>query len=45
MSSLEKDHSMIDTCYLKNVVSLFQTILNFKLSEKKSKFVSLICYY
>ena len=30
---LEKDHSMIETCCLKNVI-FFQTILSFVLSRK-----------
>ena len=31
---LEKDHSMIETCRLKNVVIFIQTILSFVLSRK-----------
>ena len=31
---LEKDHSMIETCCLKNVVIFTQTILSFVLSRK-----------
>ena len=34
ISSLEKDHSMIETSRLKNVVIFFQTILSFVLSRK-----------
>ena len=31
---LEKDHSMIETLYLKNVVTFIQTVLSFVLSRK-----------
>ena len=34
ISLLEKDHSMIETRRLKNVVVFFQTILSFVLSRK-----------
>ena len=34
INKLEKDHSMIETCCLKNVVIFIQTILNFVLSRK-----------
>ena len=34
INSLEKDHSMIETCCLKNVVIFTQTILSFVLSRK-----------
>ena len=36
ISQLEKDHSMIEMCYLKNAFFffLFQTILSFALSRK-----------
>ena len=34
ISSLEKDHSMIETRYLKNVVIFIQKILDFVLSRK-----------
>ena len=33
-SDLEKDHSMIETCHLKNVVIFIQTISSFALSRK-----------
>ena len=34
ISQVEKDHSMIETHRLKNVVVFFQTILSFALSRK-----------
>ena len=34
ISQVEKDHSMIETHRLKNVVIFFQTILSFVLSRK-----------
>ena len=34
ISQLEKDHSMIETRHLKNVVIFFQTILSFVLLRK-----------
>ena len=34
ISKLEKDHSMIETCRLKNVVIFIQIILSFVLSRK-----------
>ena len=37
ISSLEKDHIMIETRRLKNVVIFFQTILSFVLSRKIRK--------
>ena len=40
ISQLEKYHSMIEMCHLKNVVIFFQTILSFVLSRKiKNNFV------
>ena len=34
ISQLERDHSIIETCHLKNVVIFIQTILSFVLSRK-----------
>ena len=34
ISKLEKDHSMIETRRLKNVVAFIQTVLSFVLSRK-----------
>ena len=34
ISQLERDHSIIETCHLKNVVIFIQTILSFLLSRK-----------
>ena len=42
ISSFEKDHSMIETCPLKNVVIFLQTILSFVLSRKIKNVVSII---
>ena len=38
ISYLEKDHSMIETLCLKNVVIFFQTIYIYSFSGKSSKF-------
>ena len=42
ISQHEKDHSMIETHRLKNVVIFFQTILSFVLSKERMIFVFLL---
>ena len=44
ISQLEKDHSMIETRRLKNVVIFFQTILSFVLSRKNLLLLSRIYF-
>ena len=44
INSLEKDHSMIETRRLKNVVVFIQTILSFVLSRKKYMYTFLYLF-
>ena len=45
ISELEKDHSMIETRRLKNVVIFFQTIITFVLSRKTIKIFFFLSWF